>query len=110
MEGDRFDWLMAGIAQQFEAMQLYIDQRINDVLIAQDRRFDAVDRRFEQVDRRFEQVDRRFDEDRRIAAGQFEAMQKRSDERFASMMTALVGRLDNHETRIRRIEKKERPA
>jgi hypothetical protein len=97
-----------------------------------DQRFEWVDQRFEQVDRRFEQVDRRFDQvDRRFTGidERFEALEKRIAEEHATTrrhfdivaerleghfrLLAARGdvdhqRIENHETRIRTLEKRRR--
>jgi uncharacterized protein (DUF3084 family) len=53
----------------------WTDERLDDLALHIDRRFEQVDRRFEQVDQRFEQVDRRFEQvDRR-----FEQIDRRFD-------------------------------
>jgi tetrahydromethanopterin S-methyltransferase subunit G len=119
----RFD----AIDRRFEA----IDTRFEAI----DRRFDAVDQRFDAVDRRFDAVDRRFEETLAFIAAEGEKTRRHfdvvvehvksernlaldkamaADER-AGRLTAtnaadhvdFASRLDDHEIRLSRLERKE---
>jgi septal ring factor EnvC (AmiA/AmiB activator) len=91
-----------------------VDRRFTEI----DQRFDEVDRRFTEVDRRFTEVDRRFDElERRIAAEHaetrrhFEVVAERLEGHlrlFAERGDVDHQRLEDHETRIRTLEKRRR--
>ena len=98
-------------------------ERVDRRFKAVDRRFKTVDRRFDAVDRRFDAVDRRFDAvDREIARVRDEvkrsaeetrrhfdvvAERLRDEIRFIAEGHALHSqRLDQHETRIERLEKR----
>jgi hypothetical protein len=55
----RFEWLMIGIAQQFEAMQKYMDRRFNEVLEALDVRTSPIERQVRDHERRLRRLEDR---------------------------------------------------
>lgn len=55
----RFEWLMTGIAQQFEAMQKYMDRRFNEVLEALDVRASPIERKVRDHERRLRRLEDR---------------------------------------------------
>jgi DNA anti-recombination protein RmuC len=77
----------------------WTDERLDDLAVGIDKRFDQVDRRFEQVDKRFEQVDKRFEQvDQRFEQvdRRFEQVDRRLDRiddgiRHLSTTIILVG-------------------
>lgn len=110
-----------------------MEGRINKRLDQHDKRFEQIDKRFDQHDKRFEQIDRRFacmesdmkmyvnalvDEIGRLEARMNIRFQK-IDDRLDSMqheingckltcdtVSLLIQRVDQHEDRIERLEKK----
>lgn len=48
--------------QRFDAMERYVDQRINALTVQMNQRFDAVDQRFDDVDQRIDDTNRRIDD------------------------------------------------
>ena len=91
----RFDRLDRSLNRKFEK----IDQRFDKI----DRRFDEVDRRFEEIGRQFEEIGRQFEESRRHSNIIAESL--RDDLRlFADASATHSERLDQHETRIGRLE------
>jgi uncharacterized protein (DUF3084 family) len=55
----RFEWLMVGIAQQFEAMQKYMDGRFNEILEALDVRASPIERQVRDHERRLRRLEDR---------------------------------------------------
>ena len=47
--------------QRFDAMERYVDQRINALTVQMNQRFDAVDQRFDDVDQRIDDTNQRLD-------------------------------------------------
>lgn len=102
-------------------LKTHVDARFGQV----DARFEQVDVRFEQVDARFEQIDKRFDELKAHTSALFESLQddihKVADgvaaqtNAFAVFQREIAGdraryegRLDDHEARISRLERRKR--
>jgi chaperonin cofactor prefoldin len=54
----RFDKMMTGIAQQFEAMQKYMDQRFNEVIEAIEFRTSPLERQVRDHERRLRQLEK----------------------------------------------------
>jgi hypothetical protein len=108
MAEDRDDRLVALIAGQFEAMQLYMDQRFESMQSYMVQRFESIDQRFQSIDERFDalhlemterfiSVDERFrsvEERLDLLTDKTAAVERRTG-RFEEEMVALNGRFDN---------------
>ena len=66
--------------QRFDAMERYVDQRINALTVQMNQRFDAVDQRFNAVDQRFNAVDQRFDDANRRGDDTNQRLDRLTDE------------------------------
>ncbi len=95
---------------RFESIDLRfesIDRRFESI----DRRFDSIDRRFDGIDGRFDGIDGRFeglaDEITERVAGYIGVLleeQKAANKAFRDEMRGHRGMLDDHETRLDRLE------
>jgi hypothetical protein len=91
------------VDQHFE----WVDQRFDQV----DRRFDQVDRRFTEIDERFEALEKRIAEEHATTRRHLDIVAERLEGHFR--LLAEGGdvdhqRIENHETRIRTLEKRRR--
>lgn len=103
------------LGAKLDSFSSAVDTRFHQV----DKRFEQVDKRFEQVDKRFEQVDRRFDELKSDLGTRIESVDAKVNpvlEGFANLVvkdsanaaahSRIEGRLEQHELRLKALERK----